>query len=375
MRLGTERGRQTRADLKVGICGEHGGDPSSVEFCHQVGLNYVSCSPFRVPIARLAAQAASPPGSVTASSGLASCYLLATWGARPWGSPHPPFSPPLGPPPPPPPPPSPPAREPRARAQGGFLIILRRAGSRGGALPSPRTPGSPLAAPSPIWSHLKGVRLPLGGEGQGGAGRDVLELLGGGTTAVRAPGAYAHGGQLRPRVARQTSRTMADPTIDEIKQRIDIVDPISARWRSAEGRAHVGAVPLPPGEDALLQRRSRPRTYHCFGCSKSGDVFSWVQETEGLDFGEALRKLADRAGVRLPERAGRPPDPQAQAAADALSEASAWFHNLLLRAPEGAQARQYLGRRGVRLETVERFALGWAPERWDGLTATSSAGG
>ncbi|HEX2324540.1 MAG TPA: pyruvate, phosphate dikinase [Chloroflexota bacterium] len=59
MRLGTERGRQTRGDLKVGICGEHGGEPSSVEFCHQVGLNYVSCSPFRVPIARLAAAQAA----------------------------------------------------------------------------------------------------------------------------------------------------------------------------------------------------------------------------------------------------------------------------------------------------------------------------
>jgi pyruvate,orthophosphate dikinase len=59
VQIGTERGRSTRATLKVGICGEHGGEPSSVAFCHKVGLNYVSCSPYRVPIARLsAAQAA-----------------------------------------------------------------------------------------------------------------------------------------------------------------------------------------------------------------------------------------------------------------------------------------------------------------------------
>jgi len=58
----TVGGRKTRPKLKVGICGEHGGEPSSVEFCHQIGLNYVSCSPFRVPIARLAAaQAALAP--------------------------------------------------------------------------------------------------------------------------------------------------------------------------------------------------------------------------------------------------------------------------------------------------------------------------
>ncbi|MEA2106051.1 MAG: pyruvate, phosphate dikinase [Bacteroidota bacterium] len=57
--MGTERGRATRPELKVGICGEHGGEPSSVEFCHRVGMNYVSCSPYRVPIARLAAAQAA----------------------------------------------------------------------------------------------------------------------------------------------------------------------------------------------------------------------------------------------------------------------------------------------------------------------------
>ncbi len=55
MRMAIEKGKSTRADIKLGICGEHGGDPSSVELCHELGLNYVSCSPFRVPIARLAA--------------------------------------------------------------------------------------------------------------------------------------------------------------------------------------------------------------------------------------------------------------------------------------------------------------------------------
>ena len=59
VRIGTERGRSTKPNLKVGICGEHGGEPSSVEFCHSVGMNYVSCSPFRVPIARLAAAQAA----------------------------------------------------------------------------------------------------------------------------------------------------------------------------------------------------------------------------------------------------------------------------------------------------------------------------
>ena len=57
--IAVKKGRSVRSDLKIGICGEHGGDPRSVDFCHRVGMNYVSCSPYRVPIARLAAAQAA----------------------------------------------------------------------------------------------------------------------------------------------------------------------------------------------------------------------------------------------------------------------------------------------------------------------------
>ncbi len=69
VKMATERGRKTRPDLKVGICGEHGGEPSSVEFCHQVGLNYVSCSPFRVLTARLAAAQAAATDTLKVEGG------------------------------------------------------------------------------------------------------------------------------------------------------------------------------------------------------------------------------------------------------------------------------------------------------------------
>ena len=59
MKMAVELGKQTRPDIKLGICGEHGGEPSTVEFCHKIGLTYVSCSPYRVPIARLAAAQAA----------------------------------------------------------------------------------------------------------------------------------------------------------------------------------------------------------------------------------------------------------------------------------------------------------------------------
>jgi len=66
VRIAVERGRKARPDIKLGICGEHGGDPASVAFCHEIGLDYVSCSPFRVPIARLAAgQAALAKGTAS----------------------------------------------------------------------------------------------------------------------------------------------------------------------------------------------------------------------------------------------------------------------------------------------------------------------
>ena len=67
MRIAVQLGRGSRPGLKMGICGEHGGDPASIRFCHDIGLDYVSCSPFRVPIARLAAaqaELANPRGAV-----------------------------------------------------------------------------------------------------------------------------------------------------------------------------------------------------------------------------------------------------------------------------------------------------------------------
>ena len=63
MRTAVRLGRERRADLKLGICGEHGGDPASVQFCFEIGLDYVSCSPYRVPLARLAAAQAALAGA------------------------------------------------------------------------------------------------------------------------------------------------------------------------------------------------------------------------------------------------------------------------------------------------------------------------
>ena len=76
MKMAIDRGRKTRPDIKLGICGEHGGDPASVRFCHDIGLTYVSCSPFRVPIARF-------PGGGAGGVGEALGFIAQNWALRP----------------------------------------------------------------------------------------------------------------------------------------------------------------------------------------------------------------------------------------------------------------------------------------------------
>jgi DNA primase len=161
---------------------------------------------------------------------------------------------------------------------------------------------------------------------------------------------------------------MADPVIDEIKQRVDLVDLIAQRVELKKaGRYFKGLCPFHREKTPSFVVYPDQGTYHCFGCGAAGDVFTWLRETEQLDFGEALRALAARTGVRLPERAAPPAAAEPPGAADALAEAAAWFHDQLLRAPEASPARQYLVQRGLKPETVARFGIGWAPDRWDAL--------
>src|SRR5919108_1880391 len=140
---------------------------------------------------------------------------------------------------------------------------------------------------------------------------------------------------------------MADAVVEEVKRRLDIVDLISQSVPlKRAGRYLTGLCPFHQEKTPSFVVYPEQGTFHCFGCQKSGDVFTWVQETEHLDFGEALRRLAARAGVPLPERRPPPPDPDATAAVDALGAAAAWYHEQLVRAPDAEAARRYLTTRG-----------------------------
>ncbi len=164
---------------------------------------------------------------------------------------------------------------------------------------------------------------------------------------------------------------MADPVIDEIKQRVHITDLVGSRVALKKaGRTLKGLCPFHDEKTPSFVVYPDQGSYHCFGCGKSGDAFTWVQETEHLDFGEALRHLAQRAGVDLPERRR---DPQAtehrQRLLAVLAEAAAFYHRQLLeaRTPEAQAVRKYVESRGLTAATVEGFGLGYAPDRWDVL--------
>src|SRR5207249_1645454 len=117
------------------------------------------------------------------------------------------------------------------------------------------------------------------------------------------------------------------------------------------------------------------QTWRCFGCNEGGDVFSFVEKQQGLEFREALQYLAEKAGVSLDDFGGQ--DPEQAREINALKErlrklnedALLWFHQALLRSKEASEARAYVQSRGISAESVVAFSLGYAPERWDGLSS------
>src|SRR5205085_1508596 len=111
------------------------------------------------------------------------------------------------------------------------------------------------------------------------------------------------------------------------------------------------------------------QSYHCFGCGANGDIFGFVMATGGIEFREALERLAGKAGVELRPRddAASARDRHRERLHEALASATLYWHNLLLRgSSEGAQAaRAYTQQRGLAEATISQFSLGYAPDSWD----------
>jgi DNA primase len=169
---------------------------------------------------------------------------------------------------------------------------------------------------------------------------------------------------------------------DQVRQAIDIVDLVGSYVQlRRSGRNFVGLCPWHDDSRPSLQVNPDRQSFKCWVCDYGGDVFSFVMRVEGLEFREALEMLAERAGIELrkqPQRSesGGPGSGTTQLANPeddkrTLYRVIAWaeeqFHRCLLAAPEAEAGRAYLAERGISDDTIRRFHLGFAPDRWDWL--------
>src|SRR5262245_40531648 len=163
---------------------------------------------------------------------------------------------------------------------------------------------------------------------------------------------------------------IADEDIERIRSAVSIVDVISQHVQlKRSGRNWLGLCPFHAERTPSFNVREETGRYRCFGCDKSGDVFTFVQEHEHVDFVGAVEYLANRAGIQLTytstgqsrERARR------KRLVEAMAQAVEWYHTRLLESPEARAARDYLRSRGLAGDVARRFKLGWAPDEWDAL--------
>src|SRR5690348_4026945 len=158
--------------------------------------------------------------------------------------------------------------------------------------------------------------------------------------------------------------------IELIKQKLDIVEEIGAVVSLRKsGKAFKGLCPFHGERTASFYVFPESGTWKCFGCGEGGDLFTFVEKQQGLDFHDALVYLAERAGVALNARSSEDgPAPEsaetvARKRLRALNEAAAiWFHSQLLQATEAQYARSYLDSRGVNNESIGNWRLGYAPD-------------
>jgi len=158
--------------------------------------------------------------------------------------------------------------------------------------------------------------------------------------------------------------------IDEVKQKTDIIEIIGQSVQlSKAGRNFRALCPFHSETAPSFYVFPERQSWHCFGaCNTGGDVFSFVMKQQGIEFGEALRLLAEQAGITIPSRIM--PDPQKdekERLYQINAAAATYFHEQLVNSPGAAKARDYLLRRGFTLETAAIFQLGYGPNSWEAL--------
>lgn len=163
---------------------------------------------------------------------------------------------------------------------------------------------------------------------------------------------------------------MGDSDIDKIKDRLSINDVVGqyVKLRRA-GRNYSGLCPFHKERTPSFMVSPERGSYMCFGCGERGDIFSFVQKIEGVDFPTALRQLAERAGVKLARQANAPRPEQKEKEErlrDVCEAATRYFEAALKGRPD---VMTYLKTRGVKDETIKSWRVGYAPARWEALCA------
>ncbi len=158
---------------------------------------------------------------------------------------------------------------------------------------------------------------------------------------------------------------------DRIRTAINIVDLLGSYMElRRQGRAFVAQCPFHDDRRPSLQINPDRQIWKCWVCDIGGDIFSFVMQKEGVGFSEAIRMLAERAGIEIEERK-RPGNIASGDEKSTLLEAMRWaadqFHQCLVDSDEGAVARQYLTDRGISQSSIEKFRIGFAPESWSWL--------
>ncbi len=157
--------------------------------------------------------------------------------------------------------------------------------------------------------------------------------------------------------------------IDEVKQRIDIVDVVGQYTKLTKaGRTFRALCPFHSEKNPSFFVYPEQQSWHCFGaCNTGGDVFSFVMKKQGIDFGEALRLLAQRAGVTIPSKFEPGGESKERQKLYELSEAAAQYFHSQLNSAAAKKAKAYLLKRGLSEKTIADFQLGYSPDKWEAL--------
>jgi len=168
------------------------------------------------------------------------------------------------------------------------------------------------------------------------------------------------------------SGQIVEGKINEVRERSDIIELVSQYVDlKRSGANHMGLCPFHSEKSPSFSVHAGRQFYHCFGCGVGGDVFSFLMQIEGLAFPDAVRRLAERAGIELEERQLSAEEERRQQHRDRLYRvnelAAEYFHQLLMEQPAGEPCRQYLKQRGYGRKAAGEYQIGYAADTWEGL--------